>query len=313
MEFFTDINALGDFLGTSLRLAIPIAFAALGGVMAERSGVYNIGLEGMMLLGAFGAAAGSLATGSAVGGLLFGIVCGAMGGLTLAVLSVSLSVNQIVCGIAVNILAAGLTSFFARLFFGIGSGAKNIAGFERLPIPVLSEIPVIGPALFNQDALAYLLYLAVPLLFWIIFRTSWGLAIRATGERPIAVESAGISVAKIRYACVLASGALAGIGGCYLVLAEVFTFIENMSAGKGFVGLAALILGRWNPVGALMAALLFGLCDSLQFRLQFANPDVPYQIFVALPYVALLLALLGFYGRIHPPAALGSPYRREST
>lgn len=307
-----EISVLTEFMGTSLRLSVPLAFCALGGIMAERSGVYNIGLEGMMLVGSFGAASGALITGSAVGGLFFGVICAALLGLMLAILAVSLSANQVVCGIAINIFAAGLTSFFARQFFGIGSGVMKLEGFARWKIPGLSGLPLIGQAFFNQDSLVYLLYLLVPLLYWLIFHTPWGLAIRATGEKPIAVESAGYIVTKIRYACVIASGALAGIGGSYLVLAEVFTFSENMTSGKGFVALAAIILGRWSPVGVLLAAFLFGFCDALQLLLQFLNPEVPYHIFIVLPYAVSIIAMIGFHGKVNPPKAIGTPFRRET-
>jgi len=312
IEIFLDPTLFTDFLRTSLRLSVPLVFAAVGGVLSERSGVYNIGLEGMILAGAFGAAVGAFFLDSAVAGLVVGASFGMLAALILAVLGVSLGVNQIVTGIAINLLALGLTAFLSRVVFGAQANTLNLPGFKPIAVPGLVAIPVLGPVLFGQDALVYLMYATVPLLYFMMFATPWGLNIRAVGENPRAADTAGIPVNAVRYACVLASGILAGLGGSFLVLSQVFLFSENMSAGKGFIALAAVILGRWNPVGALLACLLFGLFDALQLRLQFLNPDVPYEIFVALPYMASILALVGLVGRPSPPAAAGIVYRRET-
>lgn len=312
IEIFLDPALLTDFLRTSLRLSVPIAFAAVGGVLSERSGVYNIGLEGMILAGAFGAAVGAFFLDTPVAGVVTGAFCGMLAALILAVLGVSLGVNQIVTGIAINLLVLGLTSFLSRVVFGAQANTLNLPGFKPLAIPGLVSIPVIGPVLFGQDLLVYLMYAVVPLTYWMMFATPWGLNIRAVGENPGGADTAGVSVTLVRYACVLGSGAFAGLGGCFLVLSQVFLFSENMSAGKGFIALAAVILGRWNPVGALLACLLFGFFDALQLRLQFLNPDVPHEIFVALPYVVSILALVGLVGRPTPPAAVGVAYRREA-
>lgn len=311
MEFLLNASSMTDFLATALRLSIPVAFAALGGVLAERSGVYNIALEGLILTGAFGAALGAFMTGSPLGGIAVGLAAALCTAALLSLLAVTLKVNQIVAGIAINLLVLGLTAYLARLAFGQSAAARALPGFAPVPVPVLSEIPVIGPVLFAQDPLVYLLYATVPALAWMLARTPVGLRIRATGENPAAADAAGVPVFLLRHLAVLGSGVLAGMGGCYLVLTQVFLFTEHMSAGKGFIALAAVILGRWSPVGAVLAALLFGFFDALQLRLQFANPGVPYQVFVVLPYVASILALVGLYGRYRPPAAVGVPYRRE--
>jgi len=311
MDMFLDSVMLADFLSTSLRLSVPVAFAALGGVLAERSGVFNIGLEGMILAGAFGAAAGTFFTGSPFAGLLSGAFLGAATAMVLAVLAVSLGVTQIVAGIAINIFAIGITAFLSRIVFSGKANTMTLPGYEAFALPGLASIPIVGPVLFNQDAIVYLLYVTVPLLFLLMFRTPWGLNIRAVGENPRAADTAGISVVAVRYFCVIGSGALAGLGGCYLVLAQVHLFSEHMSAGKGFIALAAIILGRWNPVGALFACLLFGFFDALQLRLQFANPEVPYQVFIILPYAVSILALVGLVGKPTPPGAVGIPYERE--
>lgn len=312
MPEWLELASMTDILATTLRLSIPIAFAALGGVLCERSGVWNIGLEGMILAGAFGAALGVYLTGIPALGLITAILCGMLLALLLAVLAITLGVNQIVSGIAINLMALGLTAFFARLIFGLDATTKTLAGFSAWEIPGLSSIPLIGPVFFNEDPIVYLLFVLIPLTWWTLYRTPWGLNIRATGENPNAADTAGVPVFLVRYATVIASGALAAIGGAYIVLAQVFVFTEHMSSGKGFIALAAIILGRWDPLGAVLAAGLFGLCDAIQLRLQFANPAVPYQIFVALPYVVSILALIVFYGRVKPPAASGIPYRREA-
>ncbi len=311
IDMFLDPVLLAGFLATSLRLSVPIVFAALGGVLSERSGVYNIGLEGMIIAGAFGAAVGTYFTDIPILGVLGSLFAGALMALVLAVLAVSLGVNQIVSGIAINLFAIGLTAFLSRIVFEGQANTMTLPGYKAIAIPGLSSIPVIGPVFFNQDALVYVMYATVPLLYFLIYRTPWGLNIRAVGENPRAADTAGISVATVRYLCVLGSGALAGLGGCYLVLSQVFLFSEHMSAGKGFIALAAIILGRWSPIGALFACLLFGLFDALQLRMQFSNPEVPYQAFVILPYVVSILALVGLVGKPRPPGSVGIPYERE--
>jgi simple sugar transport system permease protein len=312
MTILTDPALLADFLATSLRLSVPVIFAAIGGVLSERSGVYNIGLEGMILAGAFGAAVGAYFAGTPFMGVLVGIAFGMLGALILAVLAVSLGVNQIVTGIAINMLMLGLTAFLSRIVFEGKANTMALEGFRPVAIPLLADIPVIGPVLFKQDLLVYGMYGLVAAVYWLMFYTRWGLSIRAAGENPSAVDTAGISVPRLRYLCVLVSGGIAGLGGCYLVLSQVFLFSEHMSAGKGFIALAAVILGRWSPLGALLACLLFGVCDALQLRLQFANPEVPYQAFVILPYAVSILALIGLVGKPTPPASVGLHYRRDA-
>lgn len=311
MEFLTDLNQLGDLIASSLRLGAPIAFAALGGVLAERSGTYNIGLEGMILAGAFGAAAGSYATGSASVGLLCGVIYGLISGGLLSILSIRYRVNQLVAGIALNLVLAGMTAFLARLVFGDGAGGTQVAGFSAVRIPVLADIPIVGPAFFSQDPLIYLLFVIALFGSWWLFRTNRGRELRAVGENPRAADAAGVPVFAIRYTALIASCGLAALGGCHLVLAQVYLFSEGMSAGKGFIALAAVILGRWSPIGALCAALFFGFCDALQLRLQFSSPEIPYQIFLILPYVASLIALVGFVGLVRAPSSVGAPYDRE--
>lgn len=308
IDIFTGGGAT-DFLTTSLRLSVPIAFAAVGGVLSERSGVFNIALEGCILGGAFGAAVGAAVTGSPLGGLAGGLCVALLAGLLLGGLAVGLGVNQLVSGIAINILVVGLTSYLGRLILG-HSATSTLPGFKPLAVPLLSEIPVIGAALFHHDVLTYLLYVVVPLSWWIFYRTPWGLNIRAVGDNPLAADTAGVNVPLYRTIAVALGGCLAGLGGCYLVLSQVFVFTENMSAGKGYIALTAIILGRWNPAGAFLACVFFGFCDALQLRLQFNSPEVPYQLFSMLPFLASLLALIVFAGKVRAPAAAGVKYVR---
>lgn len=307
MNLFADFQGFIDFLATGIRLSVPLVFAALGGVISERSGVFNIALEGAILAGAFGAALGAVLFMSPSSGLLVGMLCALGVGGILGILAVRLGVNQLVAGLALNILVLGLTSYFSRLYL---AGSAPIEGFRAIPIPLLADIPFIGPLLFRQDILTYAMYVAVLVAWFIMYRTPIGLTLRAVGENPRAVDSAGINVDRVRMIAVLCGCTLAGLGGCYLVLSQVFMFTEHMSAGKGFLALAAVILGRWNPVGALAACFLFGLCDALQLRLQFTQPDVPYQLFSMLPFIASLVALVVFAGRVRPPAAIGLKYVR---
>ncbi|KAB1069228.1 ABC transporter permease [Methylobacterium planeticum] len=306
---FSDLQALTDFLSTGLRLSIPLVFAALGGTLSERAGVFNVALEGCLLAGAFGAALGSFVFISPYAGLLTGIGMALLVGGLLAILAVRLGVNQLVAGLALNILVLGLTSYLSRLLL-TGDGRRIVEGFAPYPVPFLADIPLLGPLLFKQDVMTYLMYATVALSWWMLWKTPWGLVLRAVGENPRAVDTAGMAVDRARIIAVLAGCAVAGLGGCYLVLSQVFLFTEHMSAGKGFLALAAVILGRWNPLGALAACLLFGLCDALQLRLQFGQPDVPYQLFSIVPFVASFLALVLFSGKVKPPASIGIRYER---
>jgi general nucleoside transport system permease protein len=311
LDLFTDLSTLTNVLASALRLSMPLIFAAIGGVLSERSGVFNVGLEGFLLMGAFGAALGTFHTGSPEVGRAVGMLLGLVLALPMAAMAVSLGVSQIVAGIAINLFALGITSFLARIAIGETANTQLLPGFRPTAIPGLSTLPLVGPVLFNQDALVYLMYILVPVLYCVLFHTPWGLNVRAVGHNPRAADTAGVSVSGIRYACVLSSGVLAALGGCYLVLSQVFVFSEHMSAGKGFIALAAIILGRWNPVGAMLACLLFGFFDALQLRLQFSNPDVPYQGFATLPYVVSILALVLFAGHNVAPQAVGRHYDRE--
>ncbi|MFE1748882.1 ABC transporter permease [Coleofasciculus sp. H7-2] len=306
-----NLNFFTDYLIASLRLSVPLAFAALGGLFSERSGVLNIGLEGMLLSGAFASAAGAFFTGNVWLGMLLAIIVGGLVGLLHAYLCITWRVDQLVSGLAINLTAAGLTSFWSRVLFNSGQ-AQQLPGIQIIGIPGLQNIPIIGNFLFNQDPLIYLLFLLIPLSTYVLFRTSLGLSLRAVGEYPRAADTAGVSVTKVRYVAVTLSGCLAGLGGAYLTLVHVRFFVEDMSAGKGFIALAALIFGRWHPVSTALACLLFGATEALQLRIQAFNLNIPYQFLVMLPYVIALLALVGLAGKSTPPGALGVPYIPES-
>ena len=304
-------NFLTDYLVASLRLSAPLAFAALGGLLSERSGVLNIALEGMLLSGAFASAVGAFFTGNSWLGILLAIFLGGLVGILHAYLCVTLRVDQLVSGLAINLTAAGLTSFWARILFNSGQ-AQSLPGINIIGIPGLKNIPILGELIFNEDPLVYLLFLLIPILTYILFRTSIGLSLRAVGEYPRAADTAGISVKLVRYVAVTLSGCLAGLGGAYLALVHVKFFVEDMSAGKGFIALAALIFGRWHPVSTFFACLLFGATEALQLRIQAFNLNIPYQFLVMLPYLIALFALVGLAGKSTPPASLGIPYIPQS-
>ncbi|MDH0873187.1 ABC transporter permease [Agrobacterium pusense] len=305
-----DLAFFTDFLSSSLRLSIPLVFAAIGVVWAERSGVFNIAIEGCILGGAFGAAIGTWWFGDPLGGLLMALVVASLLGLLLGGLAVGLGINQLVAGIAINLLVSGMTAYLARQIMG-ASATSPLPGFNIWQIPFLSDIPLVGPVLFNQGPLAYLAYITVPLAWWLLYRTPWGLLLRAAGNQPMAVDTAGVDVQRLRYVSVIGSCMLGGLGGAYIVLSQVHVFTENMSAGKGFIALGAVILGRWNPLGAAIACLAFGMADATQLRLQFGSPEIPYQLFSTLPFIAALLALVLLSGKVHAPAAVGKKFERS--
>ena len=303
------MDELTALLASTIRNATPLGFAALGGLFSERSGVINIGLEGMMLMSAFAGVAGTYATGSTVLGLLVAMVVGLLFGLIHAVASVTFEADQIISGIAINLLALGGTGLLMVLFFGSGGTSPRIDTFPTIEIPLLSDIPVIG-AVFSQSILVYLLYALVPLSWWVLYRSRFGLRLRAVGEVPEAVDTAGVSVFRLRYIGVSLSGVLAGLGGAFLSMSLLSAFTEGMTNGRGFIALAALIFGRWNPIGAFGAAMLFGFAQAIVFRggLGFTIDQEFIEMF---PYLLVIVALVGFGGRAVPPAASGQPYRKE--
>lgn len=299
------------FLQATTRLAIPIMLAALGGMFAERAGVLNIGLEGTMLSGAFVGFAVAFASGNLWLGVIGGMVAGAVIGLILAFYTVRLSSNQVVVGIAINLLMVGVTSYAFRALFGTGTNAPRVTPFPAIDIPLLHQIPLLGPLLFQQGALVYVALLLIPAAWIVVSRMAVGTAITAVGEHPAAAETLGISVNGIRTLCLVVSGLLAGLGGAFLSLSATGLFLDNMTAGRGYIALAILLLGRRNPWGILAAAILFGGADAFQLRGQNLGIGVPYQFLVMLPYLLTVIVLIGFAGKVRDPAALGQPFQRH--
>ncbi|HEY4304108.1 MAG TPA: ABC transporter permease [Gemmatimonadaceae bacterium] len=296
--------AVGSFLEATVRTATPLALAALGEVVVERAGILNISLEGVILGGAFGALLGATHGGLA-GGFAFAIVCGALIAILFALFTVVwLRADQIITGTAITLLSVGLTGTLYRAIYGATGAALTIPTAGPVAIPLLSRLPVIGSAFFAQPITTYIAALLVPAIWWWMFRTHAGLALRAIGESPAAAEASGIRPRHVRFGALVFGGALGGLAGGTLVLSQVGTFAENMSAGRGFIAIAIVVLGRWHPVGVAIAALVFGAASALQFLLQAIGLNLPYQLFLALPYVLTLAALAGVAGRVSAPAAL---------
>lgn len=292
------------FLAAAVRISTPLLLAATGELINERAGVINLGIEGGMLAGALAAAIAAVAGGPWLG-VLAALLTGTLVAALFSLVAIGARANQIITGTAVTLGSVGLTGGIYRSAFGVSGPALSIPTFEAVRLPVLHAIPVIGSALFEQPALTYLGWLLIPLAGWFLFRSWWGLALRACGESPVAARASGVPVERVRILATLAGGALAGIAGATLVLAQVGTFAERMTAGRGFIAIAIVVLGRWRPLGVFLAALLFGAAGALQFALQAMGLAAPYQLFLALPYLVALLALAGATGKARAPAALG--------
>jgi len=312
MDFLSDLLASsGALLHSTFVAATPLLLAALGEVVVERAGVINIGLEGILLAGAFAGMAGSYWSGSPSIGLVLGGLSGIVLALLFAWLTIGLGADQIVVGISLNLLAVGLTGVLYRGLFGVTGQALTVTTFPTLSLPLVGDAPFIGPVLFQHTALVYLALFLVPVLGFFLSHTRAGLQLQAVGEHPQAAETLGISVAWLRSSALVVEGILGGIAGSYLSLAYSNTFIEGMSAGRGFIALASVIFGRWRPAGVLVGALFFGAATALQFHLQALGSAVPYQFILMLPYVLTLLTLALAGTRILPPSALGQAYKRE--
>ena len=296
-------DVIGPYLEASVRTATPLALAALGETLVERAGVINIGLEGVIIAGAFGALVGA-STGSVLAGFAAGAAAGVGIALLLALFAVALRTDQIIAGTAVTLFALGLTGTLYRALYGATGASLTTPTLPPMPVPGLSLVPGIGAALFAQPPIAYATYALIALSWWWLYRTHAGLALRAAGENPAAATAAGISVGRVRTIALAIGGALGGLAGATLVLAQAGTFAEGMSAGRGFIAIAVVALGRWHPLGVALAALLFGAASALQFLFQAVGWALPYQLFLALPYVLTLVALAGATGRSGAPAAL---------
>jgi ABC-type uncharacterized transport system permease subunit len=301
-----------EFLEAAIRIATPLMFAALGGILSERAGVFAVGLEGMMLMGAFGGVVGAWASGAAVVGVALAIFCGAAVGLVVAIVTVAYRADNMVTGLTANILAAGLTSYLMRVLSGGGRPiAIHLTPLPAWPIPGLADIPVVGPLLFALLPLTYLAIVGCIALAFFLVRTQAGLTLRATGESPETVLASGAEPFRVRMLAVVACGAIAGIGGAVLSLQQVGTFTDGMTGGRGYLALASLIVARWNPFGAAIACLAFGAAEAFELRMQrFGLPVSSYIVQMA-PYLIALVVLAALGRASRMPAAIGQPLLRD--
>jgi len=301
-----------SLVGGSVLLAVPLVFGALGGVIGERAGVVNIAIEAQLLFGAFGAAIFSSLTHNPYVGTVAAMFAGVLVALVLGVFAIKYRVDQVIVGVVLNVLVYGLTDFlYSQVLVPNGARLNTTTRFQRIAIPGLSEIPVIGPALFRQTILVYVMYISVPVVWFALFRTRWGLRLRSVGEHPQAADTVGIKVERVRYRALAIAGAVVGLGGAFYTVVSISSFGREMTAGAGYIALAAVIFGKWDPVRAALAALLFGAATNLQGTLSVVGAPVPSQFMLMLPYVVTILAVAGFVGRSRAPAADGQPYIKE--
>jgi ABC-type uncharacterized transport system permease subunit len=302
---------LEAFLNSTISMAAPLLLAALGELLVEQSGIINIGIEGVMLTGAFAAMAGTYASGNIAVGLACAMIAALVLSALFAAMAVNLAVNQVVAGTALDIFALGLTGVLYRRMFGVTGQALTVPTLRPLAHGWLTRIPLIGPAVFSQNILVYASFILAPIFWWALYRTRWGLELRAAGERPEAADALGLGVYSLRWQALMLSGVMTGLGGAYLTLGYANTFVEGMSAGRGFIALSIVILGQWRPGRIVLASVLFGAALALQFVLQAVNTGIPYQLLLALPYVLTLVVLTALGGQGRAPTALGEPYLRQ--
>lgn len=303
-----------SLLASMIRLSTPLILAALGGMYSERGGVINIALEGIMLAGAFTAAAVTVRVGNPWVGLASAAIAGLAVSLILAVAAIEFKADQVVVGTAINIMFLGVPALVSGALFESTGSTPQLPREQTLPdwnVPLVGQVPVLSQLFSGHKPLVYLAFAMVPISYYVLFRTRFGLRLRAVGENPEAADTAGVSVARIRYAGVMLSGLLAGVGGAYLSIGQNSLFTRNMTAGRGFIALAALIFGKWHPVGAMLACLLFGLADAVAIRMQ-GVVNIPVQMIQIIPYVLTLVVLAGFIGRATPPRSIGVPYIKEN-
>lgn len=298
-------------LTSAVNMAVPLTLAGLGEIFSERAGILNIGLEANMLMGAFMSFAFCHLTGS----LWLGVIAGMLGGAAICMLHalfcIRISQNQTIVGITLNLFALGITSFFLKILVANEVEFPKVATFERISIPILSQIPILGNALFNQNILLYITYILLALSMIVLYRTQWGESLMAVGEHPRAADAVGIPVYRIQYLSALVNGLLGGLAGAYLTLAQLGIFTENVTSGRGYIALAVVITGRRHPLKMSLAAILFGAAEALQFRMQALGVNVPSQLLNMLPYVVTMIALLFSVGKQMDPAHLGRPYKRD--
>lgn len=308
---FFQASILISVAAATIRIATPLLLAALGELVAERSGVYNMGLEGMMLMGAFTGYLAAFESGSLWVGVAAAGLTGAMMALIFAILVITLKVEQIVTGLAINLLGAGLSTYWLRSAFAGDGQTPTIPFFANVPIPFLSDIPVLGPILFDQKLLTYLAFLLVPVVWFFLFRTRYGLIVRCAGDNPKALDVKGVQVAPIQYAAVVFGGLMAGLGGAFLSVGSAARFVPDMTNGRGWLAIIIVIAGLWRPYSILAATLVFSFLDALQLQIQGVGIAIPYQLMLMMPYVAAIVALMIRRSRANAPAMLGVPYSRE--
>lgn len=300
---------LTNQLQGTMGLATPLILGAMAGVLCERAGVINIAIEGQFLAGAFAGAVIGTMSGSSLVGIVGAMLAGLLIAAMLAVFSIRYRVNQVVLGVVLVVFATGITGFLLDSFVSTDSTRFNSPEvLSSVPIPLLADIPVLGPVLFDQTLLVYSMYLIVAALFVVLWHTRWGLRVRAVGEHPRAADTVGIKVLRVRYQAVLIGGLFAGLGGAFYTIGSTGAFQKEMTAGNGFIALAAVIMGRWHPIGAMGAALFFGFTTQLQSQLQIVETPVPSELFGMTPYLAVIIAVAGLAGRVRPPKAEGEPY-----
>jgi len=310
-QLFTEVVLIG-ILTSGIRLATPYLFASIGEMFGQRSGVYNLGVEGIMLMGAFAAFYATLTTGNLWLGLLAAIVVGGLMGVVMAVISITFQAEQGISGIGLYLFGLGMSELLFQKMLGT---VETVNGFGPVSIPVLSELPIIGPILFQQSLMTYMAYLLVPIAWYVLYRTTFGLKIRAVGENPAAADALGVSVKRTRYMTVTLGGMLAGVAGASLSIALLNVFQQNLTSGIGFIAVALVYFGGWRPYGVLFGALLFSMVNALQLWIQALNIPIPFdasELLIMLPYVLTILVLMFSAGRVRKPSALGVAYERES-
>jgi len=311
MSELLDVAFISGLIGAMMRMATPIIFATLGEILAERSGVLNLGIEGIMLMGAMTGFLVTFSSGSIWAGVLAAAMVGMLLGLLMAFLAVNLGLSQHVSGLGITLFATGLAMFIYRLHFGSPTVPPTVEPFRQMTLPVLSKIPIIGPGLFTQYSLTYIAWLLIPAMSILLYKTRLGLKIRTVGENPVVADTVGVNVTLTRTLCLVFGGALMGIGGAFLTLAHQNMFLIDVIGGRGWVAIAMVIFGNWDPFKGALGALIFGFLDGLQLRLQGMGIAISFHLFLMIPYLLTIVALISVSRRAAVPAGLLKPYRRE--
>jgi simple sugar transport system permease protein len=311
MSELLDVAFISGLIGAMMRMATPIIFATLGEILAERSGVLNLGIEGIMLMGAMTGFLVTYNSGSIWAGVLAAAMVGMLLGLLMAFLAVNLGLSQHVSGLGITLFATGLAMFIYRLHFGSPTVPPTIEPFKQITLPLLSKIPVIGPGLFTQYSLTYIAWLLIPAMSILLYKTRLGLKIRTVGENPVVADTVGVNVTLTRTLCLVFGGALMGIGGAFLTLAHQNMFLIDVIGGRGWVAIAMVIFGNWDPLKCALGALMFGFLDGLQLRLQGLGIAISFHLFLMIPYLLTIVALISVSRKASVPAGLLKPYRRE--